>query len=72
MARIANGYENTMMEGFSKALKQEDVYLYEYETIDDVAARLPHFIEGVYDRKRLHLALGYRPPNEFEEPPTIQ
>ncbi len=72
MARRGNPYENAVMESFFKTLKQEEVYLYEYETIDDVTGRLPYFIEKVYNRKRLHSALGYRPPNEFEELSVIQ
>ena len=67
MARTGNPYENARMESFFKTLKYEEVYLCEYETLGDVMARLPYFIEGVYNQKRLHSALGYCSPNDFEE-----
>ena len=67
MTRTGNPYENAMMESFFKTLKHEEVNLGEYETYQDVVIRIHHFLEEVYNHKRLHSALGYRPPDEFEE-----
>jgi len=50
-----------------KTLKYEEVYMRQYETYLDVIANVSHFIEEVYNKKRLHSSLGYVPPEEFEE-----
>lgn len=67
MARNGNPYDNAVAESFIKTLKTEEVYLWEYRTLADAQKCLPYFIEEVYNQKRLHSALGYRPPVEFEE-----
>lgn len=67
MARKGNPYDNAAAESFMKTLKSEEVYLWEYRSLADVQKRLPYFIEQVYNQKRLHSSLGYRPPEEFEQ-----
>jgi putative transposase len=66
MARRGNPYDNAVAESFLKTLKAEEVHLWEYETLAEVEKRVPYFIQEVYNRKRLHSSLSYRPPEEFE------
>ena len=66
MSAKGNPYDNAFAESFFKTLEQEEVYLWEYESFSDVAERIPYFIEDVYNKKRLHSSLGYRPPEEYE------
>jgi len=54
-------------ESFIKTLKAEEVYLYEYETLNEALLRIEKFIDEVYNQKRLHSKLGYLPPQEFEQ-----
>ncbi len=66
-SRRGNPYENAVCESFIKTLKDEEVYLWEYKTMEDAERRICHFIKDVYNEKRLHSSLGYCPLNEFEE-----
>ena len=66
MSRIGNPYDNAKAERFMRTLKYEEVYLNDYDTFAEVMVSVEHFIEAVYNRKRLHSALGYLPPAEFE------
>ena len=59
--------ENASAESFFGRLKVEEIYMWDYENYADVVGRLPHFIEEVYNRKRLHSSIGYMPPEEFED-----
>ena len=62
-----NPYDNAYAESFMKTLKDNEVYLWAYETYLDVVERVPHFIEEVYNKKRLHSSLNYQTPEEFEK-----
>ena len=59
--------ENAQAERLFRTVKEEEVYLQEYQTFEEAEASIGRFIEAVYNRKRLHSSLGYRPPCEFEE-----
>ena len=67
MSRRGNPYDNAFAESFIKTLKYEEVYLNDYECFADAYASIEQFLEDVYNHKRLHSALGYRPPAEFEQ-----
>jgi putative transposase len=66
MSRKGNPYDNAFAESFIKTLKVEEVHLNEYETFGDAHRNIRHFIENVYNKKRLHSALGYKSPDQYE------
>jgi len=67
MSRKGNPYDNAFVESFIGTLKCEEVYLNEYETFSDALDNILTFIEGVYNKKRLHSSLGYQSPIAFEK-----
>lgn len=66
MSRKGNPYDNAQAESFMKTIKTEEVHLSEYRDFAEAASSIGLFIESVYNRKRLHSALGYVPPEEYE------
>jgi putative transposase len=66
MSRKANPWDNAACESFMKTLKYEEVYRQEYRDLPEARRSIQQFLEMVYNRQRLHSALGYRPPAEFE------
>jgi transposase InsO family protein len=67
MSRRGNVYDNAKAESFMKTLKYEEVYRTEYRNVEEAKSSVKEFLEKIYNRKRLHSALGYRPPREFEQ-----
>ena len=67
MSRPANPYDNASCESFMKTLKQEEIYVNDYRDLEHLRKNIETFIDQYYNRCRLHSALGYRPPEEFEQ-----
>ncbi len=67
MSRPANPYDNASCESFMKTLKREEIYANRYEDLGHMHVNIEEFIEQYYNRQRLHSALGYRSPEEFEQ-----
>jgi transposase InsO family protein len=66
MSRPANPCDNASCESFIKTLKREEIYANKYDDLDQLRANIEEFIDEYYNRQRLHSALGYRSPEEFE------
>ena len=66
MSRKGNPYDNATCESFMKTLKHEEVYRNDYRDFREAHATIGEFLDRVYNQKRLHSALGYIPPAEFE------
>jgi putative transposase len=66
MSRVGNPYDNAQAESFMKTLKQEEIDGRDYRDLEHAGAAIGAFIEEVYNRRRLHSALAYQPPAEFE------
>jgi putative transposase len=67
MGRPANSCDNPGCESFLKTLKHEEIYANDYHALEPLRANIEHFIKQYYNRYRLHSALGYQPPAEFEQ-----
>jgi putative transposase len=67
MSRPANPYDNASCESFMKTLKREEIYANDYRDLEHLRTNIEAFIDQYYNRCRLHSALGYRPPEEFEQ-----
>jgi putative transposase len=67
MSRPGNPYDNPQAERVIRTIKYDEVYLSDYQDLTEARASIGHFIEEVYDRKRLHSVLGYKTPFEFEQ-----
>jgi putative transposase len=66
MSRKGNPWDNAACESFMKTLKYEEVFRCEYRNLQEAHLSIREFLEKIYNEKRLHSALGYMPPTEFE------
>jgi transposase InsO family protein len=66
MSRKGNPFDNALCESFIKTLKYEQVYREDYRVFEEAESGIERFIDDIYNEKRLHSALGYLPPAEFE------
>lgn len=66
MSRPGNPYDNAKAESSMKTLKTEEVNGKAFKNLDHARSEIGHFINTIYNTERLHSALGYRPPLEFE------
>ncbi len=66
MSRAGNPYDNAHVERFMKTLNDEEIYLQRYRTMGDLMTALPAYLEDTDNTTRLHSALGYLPPAEYE------
>ncbi len=66
LSRPANPYDNAVCESFMKTLKQEEIDCHQYRDLAEGSGCLEEFSGNYYNRQRLHSALGYRTPEEFE------
>jgi putative transposase len=67
MSRPANPFDNASCESFMKTLKREEIYANQYANLEQLRTNIEEFLERYYNRQRLHSALGYRTPEEFEQ-----
>jgi transposase InsO family protein len=67
MSRAGNPWDNAACESFMKTLKAEQIDDRRYRTLEELEQDMAAFLDGYYNRRRLHSSLGYRPPDEFEQ-----
>jgi hypothetical protein len=72
LSRPANPYDNASCESFLKTLKREEIYASSYENLEHLRVNIGIFVEQYYNQQRLHSALGYRSPEEFERQAPCQ